>query len=245
MPQPGLLYPDWPAPNVIRAAVTTRQGGFSTQPWQSLNLGLHVGDDPETVQRNRALVGNELSLPAEPVWLDQVHGATVIDAAKAQPNTAADAAWTDRPGVVCAVLTADCLPVFFTSREGDRVAVAHAGWRGLASGVLEATVESLGNPAALICWLGPAIGPADFEVGDEVRDQFLSWNSQCDQAFTRQDNGKWLADIYQLARLRLRLAGIEQISGGNFNTFSDTERFFSYRRDGQTGRMASLIWRQR
>ncbi len=245
MPQPGLLYPDWPAPNVIRAAVTTRQGGFSTQPWQSLNLGLHVGDDPETVQRNRALVGNELSLPAEPVWLDQVHGATVIDAAKAQPNTAADAAWTDRPGVVCAVLTADCLPVFFTSREGDRVAVAHAGWRGLASGVLEGTVESLGNPAALICWLGPAIGPADFEVGDEVRDQFLSWNSQCDQAFTRQDNGKWLADIYQLARLRLRLAGIEQISGGNFNTFSDTERFFSYRRDGQTGRMASLIWRQR
>ena len=245
MPQPGLLYPDWPAPNVIRAAVTTRQGGFSTQPWQSLNLGLHVGDDPETVQRNRALVGNELSLPAEPVWLDQVHGATVIDAAKAQPNTAADAAWTDRPGVVCAVLTADCLPVFFTSREGDRVAVAHAGWRGLASGVLEGTVEALGNPAALICWLGPAIGPADFEVGDEVRDQFLSWNSQCDQAFTRQDNGKWLADIYQLARLRLRLAGIEQISGGNFNTFSDTERFFSYRRDGQTGRMASLIWRQR
>ena len=244
MPQPGLLFPDWPAPDSIRATVTTRQGGFSSRPWQSLNLGLHVGDDRETVQRNRALVRNALSLPAEPIWLDQVHGATVVDAAEAQPGTAADAAWTDRPGVVCAVLTADCLPVFFTSREGDRVAVAHAGWRGLASGVLEGTVEALGNPAALICWLGPAIGPADFEVGDDVRDQFMAWNPQCDQAFVNSDNGKWLADIYQLARLRLRSVGIEQISGGNFNTFSESERFFSYRREGTTGRMASLIWRQ-
>ncbi len=238
---PDFLIPDWPAPASVRALQTTRSGGISLAPWNSFNLGAHVGDDPRHVAENRLLLSS--ALPAEPLWLNQVHGISVADAVTDPAGIAADAAVAHAPGAVCVVMTADCLPVLFCDRAGSVVAAAHAGWRGLAAGVLEATIASMGvPPERLLAWLGPAIGPENFEVGDEVRAAFLGDDPAASGAFKAKSSGKWLADIYQLARLRLQRAGVLSISGGQWCTVADAERFFSYRRDGVTGRMATLIW---
>ena len=238
-----MIYPDWPAPGAVRAVTTTRQGGVSETPFDALNLADHVGDRPESVQQNRAWLRRRLSLPAEPVWLQQVHGSSVMACDGAAPRSPADAGYTDRRGVVCAVLTADCLPVLFCDRQGTRVAAAHAGWRGLAGGVLESTVAALAlPPGQLLAWLGPAIGPQAFEVGAEVRRAFVEQHAAAAEAFALQANGRWLADLYRLARLRLRALGVNAVYGGGLCTFSDRKRFYSYRRDQVTGRMATLIW---
>lgn len=235
------LQAEWPAPPRVRTCITTRQGGISQPPWDSFNLGDHVGDAPEHVAANRARLADELG--CEPVWLEQTHSRLAV---KAQLGTVqnADASWTDQPGIACTIMTADCLPVLFCDRAGSRVAAAHAGWRGLAGGVLEATIEALGTPAdRLLVWLGPAIGPAAFEVGAEVRDVFLAENPGAAAAFVPSPRaGRFMADIYQLARLRLQTVGVAAVYGGGLCTVNDPLRFFSYRRDGQTGRFASLIW---
>ncbi len=239
------IYPDWPAPARVRCVATTRAGGDSAPPYQSLNLGDHVGDQPGRVAANRRRLCEALALPSEPVWLEQVHGTRVVEAADSARGLPADAACSAQPGQVCVVMTADCLPVLFCNRQGTRVAAAHAGWRGLADGVLEATLERLqGDPEEVLVWLGPAIGPKAFEVGEEVREAFVTRQASAAGAFVPRDGhpGKWLADLYQLARLRLQAQGVKAIYGGDCCTFSDPERFFSYRRDGVTGRQASLIW---
>lgn len=235
------IVPDWPAPPQVRALVTTRAGGVSRRPYDSMNLGDHVGDDPLAVKENRARLRRHL--PAEPLWLKQVHGIQVVDAVTAEPGAAADAALARAPGVVCAVLTADCLPVFLCDCRGTVVGVAHAGWRGLAAGVIEATVAAMGAaPADLLAWLGPAIGPRAFEVGGEVRDAFLAVEPQAAAAFVVQPAGKWLCDLYVLARQRLAALGMTRIDGGGSCTYAEAQRFYSFRRDKLTGRMASLIW---
>jgi YfiH family protein len=241
------IIPNWPAPPSIRAVSTRRGGGVSLGVYASLNLGAHVGDLPAHVAANRQLLRETLPLPAEPLWLNQIHGASVVEA-RTLPGLPpdADAAFSLDTGVVCAVLTADCLPVLFCDRAGSRVAAAHAGWRGLAGGVLEATVEALGGGGDLLAWLGPAIGPTAFEVGADVKAAFADKLGDCDHAFTPVDASHWLADLYQLARITLVRVGlaIHNIHGGGECTYSDPERYFSYRRDGQTGRMATLIWRE-
>lgn len=238
-----MIYPDWPAPPGVHAVTTTREGGVSTAPYDSLNPASHVGDRSQAVQQNRWIIQQRLHLPNQPAWLNQVHGELVVAAAGAGECPTADASYTDQRQVVCAVLTADCLPVLFCDRDGSRVAAAHAGWRGLAGGVLESTVKTLGTePGQLMAWLGPAIGPDAFEVGADVRDAFIDLNSATIDAFSSRAKGRWLADIYHLARIRLHEAGVTAIYGGGFCTFTDEKRFFSYRRDGVTGRMASLIW---
>lgn len=236
--------PDWPAPANVRAASTLRTGGVSRGRYASLNLGTHVGDVPEAVADNRARLRATLRLPAEPCWLEQVHGSTAVEAGSAAVKPPrADASIARGRGVVCAVLTADCLPVLFCSVDGDRVAAAHAGWRGLAGGILDSTVSSLGLPgAALMAWLGPAIGPQAFEVGDEVRIAFTARDAAAASAFVPNARGRWQADLYRLARLELARLGVHSVFGGSACTYSDEERFFSYRRDGETGRMATLIW---
>jgi YfiH family protein len=227
----------------VRACTTTRAGGVSEGPWASLNLGDHVDDDPAAVAANRARLAGELALPREPQWLRQVHG-TRVRAPDAEADCA-DACFEDRPGRVCAVLTADCLPVLLCNAAGTRVAAAHAGWRGLVAGVLEQTAARFDDPPAqILAWLGPAIGPQAFEVGDEVRAAFVGADTAAAAHFVAKRPGHWLADLYGLARLRLARAGITQVSGGGFCTYREPERFYSYRRDGITGRMASLIWIQ-
>lgn len=240
---PVLITPTWPAPAGVRAAVTTRVGGVSQPPYDSLNLGDHVGDDPAAVAENRRRLQVAAGLPASPFWLEQVHGTRVLDCAVPAAGRTADASITRRPGEVCVVLTADCLPVLFCNRAGDRVAAAHAGWRGLADGVLEAALAGFEDaPDQLLAWLGPAIGPDAFEVGPEVRERFLLDDPRAAEAFRPGRPGHWWADIYRLARLRLERAGVGFIGGGDYCTVTDRERFYSYRRDGVTGRMASLIW---
>lgn len=237
------ITPDWPAPRDVRAISTLRTGGVSRGPFGSFNLATHVGDEPAAVAANRASLARALDLPADPVWLNQVHGCGVADADRCGVGAEADAAFADEPNVVCAVLTADCLPVLLCDQAGTRVAVAHAGWRGLAAGVVEAAVEALARPGeALLAWLGPAIGPEAFEVGEEVRAAFVDQAPAAAAAFVPSPAGRWLADIYALARLRLAARGITRVYGGGLCTYSDTERFFSYRRESRTGRMASLIW---
>lgn len=242
LPESAFLVPDWPAPPGVRALQTTRIGGVSGKPWGSLNLGDHVGDDPAHVAHNRARLSQHL--PAAPVWLKQVHGTTMIEAQPGGAVPEADAAWTAVPGVVCAVLTADCLPILLCDAAGQHVAAIHAGWRGLCAGIVEAAVDRLGGAGmGWLAWLGPAIGPQAFEVGDEVRAAFLAAQTGAAAAFRPAGRpGKWLADLPELARLRLRNAGVTAIYGGQWCTVSAPERFFSYRRDGQTGRMATLIW---
>ncbi len=237
------LIPDWPAPARVKACVTTRAGGVSLAPFDSLNLGDHVGDDPVAVAENRRRLTDQFAIT--PTWLQQVHGIAVVEADPAQV-AAADASWTDTPGIACTAMTADCLPVLFCNRIGTRVAAAHAGWRGLASGVLEATLDSLAVPAdEILAWLGPAIGPQAFEVGPEVREAFIAQLPQAAQAFTTSPNAdKFLADIYALARLRLAARGVTAVYGGGLCTVTDP-RFFSYRRNPRTGRFASLIWIER
>jgi len=238
------IVPDWPAPARVRSLVTTRRGGVSTGAYASLNLGEHVGDDSRAVAENRAQLARRL--PSAPRWLNQVHGTTVFCAdseAIGDLPPMADAAFACQPGVVCAVMTADCLPVLLCDKAGQVVAVAHAGWRGLQAGVLERTVAAMGCPGAqLLAYLGPAIGPEAFEVGDEVRAAFLKASDEAVAAFKGLSPGKWLTNIYLLARQRLARLGVGAVYGGAYCTVHETERFFSYRRDGVTGRMASLIW---
>ncbi len=238
------IEPDWPAPARVRALCATRVGGVSTGTYFSLNLAEHVGDDPDSVGRNRALLRERLGLPAEPHWLQQVHGCAVVQTDEARRGCEADASVSFHPGEVCAVMTADCLPLLLCDRAGTRVAAVHAGWRGLAGGVIEAAVEKIGaRPNDLLCWLGPAIGPDAFEVGPEVRARFLELGGvDTKAAFRPSPGGKWLADLYALATERLNALGADQVWGGGLCTYSDPNRFFSYRRDGTTGRMASLIW---
>lgn len=235
------ILPDWPAPPQVRTLVTTRRGGCSAGPYASLNLGTRVGDDPACVKKNREALSR--LLPSPPRWLTQVHGAIVVDAARASESTQADAAMTHDTGVVCTIQMADCLPILFAADSGDIVAAAHAGWRGLAGGVVENTVAALSiDPGRILAWLGPAIGPDAFEVGDEVRDAFLSRHADAAAAFRAGRPGKWFADLYALARQRLQQCGITRVHGGGFCTHADSDRFFSHRRDGTSGRMAALIW---
>jgi YfiH family protein len=243
MSAPLWLTPDWPAPASVKALSTIRQGGVSTGVYASLNLGSHVGDEPAAVLRNRLLLEQDAALPATPAWLNQVHGTAVLDLSKWQGELAtADAAVSRQVGQVCLVMTADCLPVLFCNRQGTQVAAAHAGWRGLCEGVLEQTLAHFANPADVMVWFGPAIGPGQFEVGAEVRTAFMQKNAGANLAFVPQGDAKYLANIYLLARQRLMAAGVSQFYGGEHCTFSEPELFFSYRRDGQTGRMASCIW---
>ena len=238
------IVPDWPAPRGVGCLVTTRRGGVSKGVFSSLNLGDHVGDDPKAVAVNRDIVSRRIG--ARPVWLNQVHGKRVVDAAQECGDGVpqeADAAYARRTDVACTVMTADCLPVLLCDDDGTVVAAAHAGWRGLLAGVLEAAVAAMGVPGKnLMAWLGPAIGPQTFEVGSEVRTAFVAAASGAAPAFQPTANGKWLADIYLLARLRLQEQGVERVFGGDLCTMTEADRFFSYRRDGQTGRMASMIW---
>ena len=253
------IRPDWPAPPVVRALITTRHDGVSAAPFDSFNLGTHVGDDPGAVQSNRMRLRQHV--PAEPRWMEQVHGVQCLHLGSAAPSPASqsalpqgDAAVTRDAGVVCAVLSADCLPVLLCACDGSAVGVAHAGWRGLAGGVIESALQglsALGTPATqVMAWLGPAISGARFEVGAEVRAAFLDHASDDAGAFVqhqtdgqkRSGGEKYLANLYALARARLRRAGVSRVYGGGFCTYLDRARFFSYRRDGRTGRMASLIW---
>ena len=235
------IQPDWPAPRGVCALITTRSGGASSGAYSSMNLGEHVGDDAAACRENRARL--RAVLPAEPVWLQQVHGNTVVEAPAAISGTVADAAVARVPGVVIAVLTADCLPVLLCDRQGTAVGVAHAGWRGLAGGVIERTVARMQiDPEHLMAYLGPAIGARAYEVGEEVREAFVAADRQACKAFVERAPGKYLADLYLLARQRLAKTGIMQVHGGDCCTFTEAGRFFSYRRDGPTGRMASLIW---
>jgi polyphenol oxidase len=239
-----LIHPDWPAPPAVRAACTTRRGGVSIGPWAGLNLGRSGGDDAAAVSENRRRLYAALRTPGEPYWIRQVHGTRVVRMPSPPPEPEADASFTVSPGVVCAVQAADCLPVLFCDRAASVVAAAHAGWRGLCGGVLEATVAALPvPPGELLAWLGPAIGPEAFEVGEEVREQFIAADPQAARAFRAgAAAGKHYADIFALARQRLRRAGVERIHGGGLSTHADPQRFYSYRRDGVTGRMAALIW---
>jgi hypothetical protein len=237
------LSAQWPAAKNVHALTTTRVGGVSSAPYDSFNLGDHVGDDPNAVKMNRALMRQALKLPGEPVWLQQVHGVDVVDAAMATPGVSADGAWTDRRGVVLAILTADCLPVFLCNRAGTKIALLHAGWRGLSAGVIEAGVRALGVPGEeLLSYLGPAIGPAAYEVGDEVREAFAGYDARAGAAFLPRGNGRWAADLYGLAQMRLHALGVVDVQYEDRCTCGERELFFSYRRDGATGRMASLIW---
>ncbi len=242
---PGIIQADWPAAPRVRAVTTLRTGGVSAAPFDSLNLGDHVTDNPGKVRTNRARLRAHLALPAEPLWLTQVHGTQVVNAAASVAGTQADGSFTRQAGVVCAVLTADCLPVFLCDRAATCVAVVHAGWRGLAAGVIEQGLAAMGAPAReVLAWLGPTIGPQAFEVGDDVRQAFVAENSAAHSAFRANAAGHFLADLYALARLRLAKAGVTSVHGGGYCTYGEGERFFSYRRDGVTGRMASLIWLQ-
>lgn len=287
-----VLTPSWPVPPRVRAAMTLRAGGVSSPPYDTLNLGIHVGDDPAAVAANRLRVRESLRLPSDPAWLEQVHGtdvanlddpsrvnlddpssATVDDLSSANvhhpsranlhdpssasptphasgthsalvaPMRRADAAVTHCAGPVCAIQVADCMPVLFAARDGSAVAAAHAGWRGLAGGVLERTIAALAcAPNDLVAWLGPAISQPNFEVGDEVREAFIAHHPAAATAFVRNARDRWQCDLYALARQRLTAAGIRHISGGEYCTYADQNRFFSYRRDGRCGRMAALVW---
>ncbi|MDZ4141300.1 MAG: peptidoglycan editing factor PgeF [Methylotenera sp.] len=259
MPELDFIIPNWPAPANVKALQTTRIGGVSLVPYASLNLGAHVNNDVNAVAKNRQILGHYL--PSEPVWINQVHGTEVIDAAQSQCLQNADASFTTQHNIVCVTMTADCLPVLLCDKAGTVVASVHAGWRGLCDGVIEAAVAKMPAQAAdLMAWLGPAIGPQAFEVGSEVRAQFIAKDVQAALAFTPCEhhllNDKWLGNIYQIATQRLNRLGVTQIYGatdhGNasdhgeegefFCTYTDEARFFSFRRDNVTGRMASLIW---
>lgn len=234
----------WQAPPHVKALTTTRLGGVSVGVYDGLNLGDHVSDQIEHVQKNRAMLSSELGLARPPQWLSQTHGTEIIKAIDDGVCRQADACWTDEKGVACVVMTADCLPVFFSDSAGNQVAVSHAGWRGLLNGVLENTLAVFDNPRDVHAWLGPAIGPNAFEVGAEVKDQFCDHHSEAITAFTvvDGDDNKYLADIYALARLRLQVAGLSDITSCDLCTYTDKDNFYSYRREGETGRLASLIW---
>ncbi|KQT44098.1 hypothetical protein ASG44_00780 [Methylophilus sp. Leaf459] len=240
MHKPEFIIPDWPAPANVKALQTTRAGGISTGSYASLNLGDHVKDNPLHVAHNRQSLSP--FLPTEPVWLQQVHGIRVIDASTSSCLETADASFSTRKEVVCVTMTADCLPVLLCDEAGTVVAAIHAGWRSLCDGVIKAAVEVMpGEASHLMAWLGPAIGPEAFEVGGEVRQQFIVQDAQSEAAF-RPHGNKWLGDLYTIARQRLQSSGITRIYGGGRCTYSEPESFFSFRRDGDTGRMATFIW---
>lgn len=239
------LRADWPAPASIVAGTTLRRGGFSAGPWESLNLGTHVGDDPDAVRSNRMALRDYLALPSEPIWLRQVHGDRVVEAPVCAREPEADACWTRAADSGCVVMTADCLPVLFCTTTGDAIGAAHAGWRGLCSGVLENTVAAMpAEPADILAWLGPAIAQPAFEVGGEVRQQFIERDAGAATLFRPNSRGRWQADLYGLARRRLAFAGVTSVFGGGRCTFAEPADFFSYRREGRCGRMATLIFRR-
>lgn len=242
------IAPDWPAPANVRALVTTRKSpGHSQPPFDTCNLGERCGDDPSAVAANRGGLVATLGLPAQPRWLRQVHGTDVFDAHESSDGDEpqADAAIAHSAACVLAVLTADCMPVLFCADDGSAIGVAHAGWRGLLAGVIERTVARMGvRPASVLAWLGPAIGARSYEIGDEVRAAFVDQDRRAAKAFVQTRPGHWLCDLYALARLRLAAAGVSRVYGGGFDTFADA-RFYSYRRDRETGRFASLIWIER
>ena len=241
----GWLDADWPVPSGVMALSTYRGGGASTGRFASLNLGDHVGDDPHAVAENRSRLVREAALPREPQWLAQVHGVAVADLDAGPPLRSADAAFTRQPDRVCAILTADCLPVLLAAESGEVVGAAHAGWRGLAAGVIEATVRAMGvAPERMLAWLGPAIGPAQFEVGGEVREALLAQDEGSHEAFRANFRGRFMADLGLLARRRLGTLGISRIYGGGECTYSSADKYFSHRRDGNSGRQATLIWRK-
>lgn len=229
------IIPEWPVPNNVHAIVTTRSCG---------NLALHVNDDPQIVAANRQRLKQALALPEEPLWLEQVHGAAALNLDAPNLLLVGDASYTQTQQRICAILTADCLPIFFASRHGDEIAAAHAGWRGLAAGIIDQTIKSLQTPASdLLVWLGPAIGPDHFEVGAEVREKLIARHPDYAAGFYPTGPDKWLANFYQLAKINLEHCGAHSIYGGGLCTFCDDRRFYSYRRDrGVTGRMAHLIW---
>jgi YfiH family protein len=241
----SLLKMEWDLPPGVRAAFTTRLGGMSVAPWDSFNLATHVDDNPEHVAANRARLRDLLGLGSEPFWLNQVHGVEVAGLAAKLASAApdADASVTSRPGMACVVMVADCLPVLFTTLDGSRVGAAHAGWRGLASGVLEQTVRAIGVPGnQLRAWLGPCISSEHFEVGDEVREEFARKFASAHTYFERNARGRWQADLIGLARHCLETLGVVDVSGGKWCTYRDRERFYSHRRDGKCGRNAALVW---
>jgi YfiH family protein len=252
---------DWPAPANIHALTTLRTGGVSQDTFFSLNPANHVNDDNDRVNKNRQIISDMLQLPSEPVWLDQIHGNQAVEAIETGVLKSADASYTAKSGVVCAIMTADCLPLLICSSDGLHVAAIHAGWRGLLTGVIANTIMALEisyNVSSsrgdfrdnfdfrdnLLVWLGPAIGPNRFEVGSEVRDAYLVKSVEFASAFKEQASDKWLADIYKLARIELAFLGVNNVYGGTHCTFTEQEQFYSYRRDKQTGRMATLIWRE-
>jgi len=238
------IKPDWPLPSNVKAATTLRTGGVSMGGYASLNPASHVNDNPEHVRSNRQRIKDMLHLPNEPVWLQQVHGTAVVKADQVQGVPEADASVTKQADTVCVVLTADCLPILFCGDGGDTLAAAHAGWRGLQAGIIAETIQAM-QCREVSVWLGPAIGPDHFEVGEEVCAAFIASTPGAETAFKARAPGKWLADIYCLARLQLAALGVESIYGGHYCTVTDATRFYSYRRDGAaTGRMASLIWRE-
>lgn len=242
----NFILPDWPAPANVRALITTRGGGVSTGPWASLNLGYRADDDTNAVTQNRALLDRHL--PQSPKWLTQIHGTKVVDADTLTGSPQADASVARNVNTVCAIMIADCLPVLFTNRNGSVVAAAHAGWRGLSGGIIASTVKTLAvagaQPADLMAYIGPGIGPDAFEVGADVYAAFTANDTHAANAFKPHLPGKWLADLFMLTRRALGRAGITQVYGGGQCTYSDPKRFFSYRRDKVTGRMAALIWRE-
>ena len=235
------ITPDWPAPKNVHAATTLRTGGVSTGAFNSLNPAGHVGDDEEAVKQNRAIIKTMLTLPSEPVWLNQTHSNCVAHASTADALTHADASYTNQSSTVCAVMTADCLPLLVCAQDGTQVAAIHAGWRGLQTGIISRTLAAMQTKEVLV-WLGPAIGPDCFEVGNDVYEAFSEKSNTYKSAFKMQNNGKWLADIYQIARIELAALDVTRIYGGDYCTFTDKPRFFSYRRDQKTGRMTTLIW---
>ena len=253
---PKIISPNWPAPSTIRAFTTTRAGGVSKGAYSSFNLAMHVQDQPQRVASNRKILRETFNLPAEPSWISQVHGTHVLLADGVCSSEKADGSYTRAAGVVCAVLTADCLPMLLCDLQGIRVAAVHVGWRGLAAGIVEVAVNALDSaPQNILVWFGPAIGPRAFEVGHEVYQTFVKQDPEAESAFIAfrriagknmgsNIKGKWMANIYQLATLRLEKMGISAIYGGEHCTYSEADEFYSFRRDGNTGRMASLIWRE-
>lgn len=244
----AVITPNWSIPNQVQARYTTRQGGNSHAPWDDFNLALHVGDEPQRVAKNRSQLRSQL--PSEPVWLEQIHSSRVINLARESSSSpiTADGSLTNQSQQICTVMTADCLPLLVTNQQGDTVMALHAGWRGLAGGIIEQGISDFLQmshclPEEILVWLGPAIGPDAFEVGNEVREIFLA-DLACQQAFMPSPRGeqKWMADIYQLARLKLQTLNIQNISGGTECTYANQSDFFSYRRNGTTGRMVSMIW---
>lgn len=238
----SVIIPNWPAPNNVKAFCSTRHGGFSLPPYDGLNVGMHVGDDPSIVTKNRDWLQQYCQMPSSPIWLNQTHSTRVIEVSQPSYKVLdADGIVTSTPRVVCSAMTADCLPILITNMQGTRVAAVHAGWRGLAGGIVEQALDKFSDD--VLIWLGPAIGPQAFEVGDEVRQVFCDYDSHAQRAFSATSNcGKWLADIAQLAQLRLAKIGIDQVVKSDLCTYQHDQQFYSYRRDGVTGRQACFIW---